>query len=340
MRQLQKHLFRATAVILLWLGFWPGDLSTVAIGQAPPTGPWLRSYIDWDQYQASRSAAVPHRFPMSSSSAQPLDDTVEFSDVFFADKAIAWTCQILPSGNMYPSYLAGVKEPRMQTNFSWDSSGKWYWEPCLGGRIPLLRWGNDDIYRPQGFEIAAEGAAIMRLNLDSDVDYVATDFRGGVPLSFAWGNHVTKLAYYHMSSHTGDEFLMQNPRFTRLNWSRDALVLGHSIYLNPRFRVYGEIGWAFYSDLSEEWEFQFGLEYAPVFPTNQRGAPFFAANAHLSEAVDFGGNLTAQAGWAWRSQQNAGLFRMGGQYYNGMSSQNSFYQLFEQQLSFGIWYDF
>ncbi len=174
----------------------------------------------------------------------------------------------------------------MQTNITWDASGKWYWEPELGGRIALLRYGNQDIFRPQGFELVAEGAAIGRLDLAENVDLTGVDFRGGLYGAYARGNHVTKFGYYHMSAHLGDEFLLKNPTFPRLNWARDVLILGHSIYLSQDLRVYGEVG------------------------------------------------------WAWRSPATAGLFRLGLQYYNGESSQFSFYDRFEQQLTFGVWYDY
>ena len=40
------------------------------------------------------------------------------------------------------------------------------------------------------------------------------------------------------------------------------------------------------------------------------------------------------------SDRDRHLLRLGVQYYNGKSSQYSFYDEFEEQLGFGIWYDF
>ncbi|MDA1055824.1 MAG: DUF1207 domain-containing protein [Planctomycetota bacterium] len=124
-------------------------------------------------------------------------------------------------------------------------------------------------------------------------------------------------------------------------FSRDALVLGYSIYPIERLRLYGETGWAFRSDDNGFWEFQFGIEYAPMRPTGNRGEPFFAVNGHLREEVNFGGALTAQAGWAWRGDDPSGrLFRIGLHYYNGESSQFSFFDDFEHQIGLGVWYDY
>ena len=105
-------------------------------------------------------------------------------------------------------------------------------------------------------------------------------------------------------------------------------------------RLYAEAGWAFRSDISEPWEFQFGLDWAPNTPTGFRGAPFFAVNGHLRQEVDYGGNLSLMTGWAWMSDRDRHLLRLGLHYYNGESSQYSFYDDFEEQIGFGLWYDF
>ncbi len=251
-----------------------------------------------------------------------------------------WQWQLLPNNLIYKSYLAGVKEARSGTTLTYIQNDGWLWEGMLGTRIGLLRYGDHDPVLPQGFQVDAEGAANVRLDVDDDVNVRATDYRVGVPFTYGFGSHQTKLAYYHLSSHLGDEFVLSNPGFDRLNWSRDAIVLGHSIYLTETLRVYAEAGWAFHTDICEPWEFQLGLDWAPTSPTGFHGAPFFAVNGHLRQEVDYGGNLTVMTGWSWMSDRDRHLLRLGMQYYNGKSNQYSFYNDFEQQLAFGMWYDF
>jgi hypothetical protein len=82
------------------------------------------------------------------------------------------------------------------------------------------------------------------------------------------------------------------------------------------------------------------LDWAPAKPTGIRGAPFFALNAHVREELDFSGNFSAQAGWAWRGDRTSHLLRLGVHYYNGYSSQYSFFRNVEQQIGGGLWYDF
>ena len=246
---------------------------------------------------------------------------------------------VLPVGLIFKTYLANVKEPRMAARVLEIPNDSTFFEANVGSRVGLLRYGTDDVIRPIGFQIDAEGAAQLRLDILEKVDVQSADYRGGIVVT--WGNHCrqSKLSYYHLSSHLADEFLIKNPTFDRLNFARDVILVGHSIYLTDWLRIYGEAGWAFFTDVSQEWEFQFGFDYAPQSPTGRCGTPFVAGNVHLREEVDFGGNFSIQTGWAWRGAKSSSLFRIGFHYYNGKSSQYSFFDNFEQQLGFGIWYD-
>lgn len=248
--------------------------------------------------------------------------------------------QILPPGILYRAYLAGEKESRMRSVWNYDATQGWKWDLTLGGHVGLYRYGSTGNARPVGFQIDLEGAGLVRLDPEEDRDVDAADFRGGFPITWGTESYQVKFAYYHLSSHLGDEFLLKHPTYPRLNFSRDVLVLGHSYYWTDELRLYGEVGYAIYSDVSLQWEFQFGIDYAPAVATGLRGAPFAAVNAHLREEVNYGGNFVVQAGWAWRRSPSSGLFRVGAQYYNGKSDQFSFYNDNENKYGFGIWYDF
>ncbi|MHB8866766.1 MAG: DUF1207 domain-containing protein [Pirellulaceae bacterium] len=251
-----------------------------------------------------------------------------------------WHWQLLPNDLIYKSYLGGVKEPRSGTTMTNIENDGWVWDGILGARLGLIRFGDHDLRLPQGFQIDVEGAANVRLDVEQDVDVRATDYRVGVPFTYGRGIQQWKFAYYHTSSHLGDEFVIRNVGYPRLNWSRDAIVLGYSIYMTETLRLYAEAGWAFHSEISEPWEFQFGVDWAPTAPTGFRGAPFFAVNGHLRQEVEFGGNVTVVTGWSWMSDRDRHLLRLGAQYYNGRSSQYSFYDAFEETLGLGMWYDF
>jgi hypothetical protein len=251
-----------------------------------------------------------------------------------------WHWQLLPAGFVYRAYLA-AQESRLGAQW-FDLQGfGGRLDATLGGRAGILRYGSDDDFWPEGWQLDIEGAAIPRLDFDDQRDLISSDYRVGVPLGYRQGPWEAKFGYYHLSSHLGDEFIEDNPGVLRDNYSRDALVLGLAMRIRRSVRLYGEAGWAFANDgMSEPWDFQFGAEYSPWWPTGWWGAPFMAANCHLREEVDFSGSLTVQTGWQWRGDVTGSLFRVGLHYYNGKSSQYQFQTTFEQQLGLGLWYDF
>jgi hypothetical protein len=253
----------------------------------------------------------------------------------------AWTWQVLPNGIPYRSYLAGMKEPRLASMWVKEKDFGWMWDIALGGRAGILRFGSESPDRANGWQLDIEGAGFPRLDMEHERDVISTDYRAGFPISYTYGPYQTRFGYYHLSSHLGDEFMLRYPQLTRINYSRDVLIWGHSYYLTDDLRAYFEAGWAFNSDGgSEPWEFQFGMEYSPIRPwTGCRGAPFAAVNAHLRQDVDYGGSIVFQTGWQWRGAYG-NLFRVGLQYFNGKSEQYEFFRQSEEKVGFGVWYDF
>lgn len=246
--------------------------------------------------------------------------------------------QFLPPETIYPAYLAGPTEPRLGTQYFSEADDGPLWDSTLGGRVGLFRWsGFNGMAR---WQLDVEGAAILRLDPEENIDLRSVDYRAGVPLTMAWGVHRFKFGYYHLSAHIGDEFLIKNPTFERLNYVRDALVFGYSRYLSERLRVYGEASWAFYREVSDPWQFQIGMEYAPTRPTGILGEPFFAINGQLREEVDFGGTVTMHTGWAWREGRVGRLLRTGLFFQAGKSHQAEFFDESERQIGVGLWYDF
>jgi hypothetical protein len=252
-----------------------------------------------------------------------------------------WQWRLLPENVIWQSYWAGVHEPRISgVAFHNAPNNTNYLDVTLGGRASILRYGSDGVGRPEGAELQIEGAAFPRLNLDANWDVDAVDFRFGLPLVYGRDKWQTKFSYYHLSSHMGDEYaIRENALADRINFSRDALVLGFSYFPLPAWRLYSEAGWAFHYDESEPWEFQFGVDVAQPGPTDAFGAPFFAVNGHIREEVDFGGNVVAQIGWFWRGQGTK-VLRTGFHYFNGKSNQFEFFRNFEEQIGAGLWYEY
>jgi hypothetical protein len=241
---------------------------------------------------------------------------------------------------LYPSYLAGGREPRFAVRFVHERDRQWLADATVGARIGLLRYGSRSSPWPEGWQIDVEGAAFPRLSLQDDLDMVSADFRYGIPFTYRRGAWEFKLAPYHLSSHLADEYLEANPSARRINFSRDVIVMGTAFRPRPALRLYAEAGWAFHTDGgSEPWEFQFGVDYSPPDRYWVVGAPFFAINGRIRQEVDFGGNLTVQAGLQWHGQTGQ-QFRTGFHYFQGMSDQYQFFREHEEQFGLGLWYDF
>jgi len=252
-----------------------------------------------------------------------------------------WHWQLLPNSLLYKSYMAGPKESRLASGWLYDTDQGWIWDLTAGGRVGIVRYGSSNEFPAEGWQLDIEGAAFPRLNMEESLDLDSTDFRFGLPMTWTRGPYQAKFAYYHMSSHVGDEYLARNPGFVRRNYSKDAFVLGFGYFATEDLRIYGEAGYAFVIDGgADHWEFQFGAEYIPMSYEGIRGAPFFAINGLIREEVDFGGGVTIMAGWRWRGSQNDRTFRFGVQYYNGKTTQFAFLNESEELIGLGAWYDF
>jgi hypothetical protein len=248
-----------------------------------------------------------------------------------------WYWQPLPVGRVYPAYLAGEQESRLRGLFVYEKHFGWITDDTLGARVGVLRYGNDNVAKPEGWQLDFEAAAFPRLSLE-DLELVSSDFRYGVPLTYRSGQFETKFAFYHISSHLSDLYLEKGNPSTF--YSRNALVWGLGWRPFEALRFYGEVGWAFYDNgPGKPWEFQFGAEYSQLEQDDALGSPFWALNAHLRQEVDFGGYFTLQAGWQWRNQIGQ-LFRVGLEFLTGKSDQFQFQARNEEQIGLGLWYDF
>ncbi len=253
-----------------------------------------------------------------------------------------WTTQLLPSGLIYRSYLAGTREPRLASVWSYESDLGEVWNPTLGARVGLWRFGTENDLRPEGFQIDFDGAVFPRLDPWEDSNpLIASDFRAGFWLTYGNGPWHVKVGYYHLSAHLGDEFLLANPGVQRINYVRDEAMVGVGYYWTDDVRLYAEAGYAPGIDGgAEPLEFQFGAEYSPIVDRGWRGSPFAAANVNLREEVDFSGNFVTQLGWQWLNGCNGRRFRVGLQYFVGKSDDYEFFRRHESRIGGGTWFDF
>lgn len=257
------------------------------------------------------------------------------------EEHLCW--QLLPNGLLYKTYLAGEKEPRMQLVSFYDTKSKRkIWEAVLGGRAGLIRLSDPSVSNGDAFQVDLEGAVFARVLPDEPSAMLeGSDYRVGLYGTWKLDRVSYRAGYYHISSHVGDEFLVANNWFKRINYVRDSLLAGAAYELSDVSRVYGEIGYAMGTDGgAKPLEFQFGAEYSPLPTTQFSGAPFTAVNAHLREDFDFGGGVNVVAGWGWQGEHSKRRLRLGVNYYNGPSLQYEFFDRWENLVGGGIWLDY
>ncbi len=294
-----------------------------------------REYFQPDLASPSATESLPAPLPSFSTTpmAPPAGGTpggVSPSD---------WVGQALPEGLIWRSYLAGVKEPRFSLVTQDNSRFGTMWDGVLGGRVSLFRYGTMRAYRPEGWEVQLEGAAIPRLKpFEDSSPLVSCDYRVGAPIVYGRGKWQYKTGYTHLSSHLGDEWMILHPNLERINYVRDSIMFGVSYYHTDDLRLYAEMDYAFVTTGgAEPFEFQFGADWSPAV----MGRSWFAAcYGDLRQELDYGGYFVVQAGAQWRGGAALHTFRLGVQYLNGLSPQFEFFNQFEQSIGFGLWYDY
>ena len=156
--------------------------------------------------------------------------------------------QVLPKGLLYRTYLAGEKEPRMQFLSLYDTRSKRkVWD--AGYLVAVSEFFVRATHATQTEtrfswtwkELSLPGCFLMK----KARCWKGLTTRVGLYGTWRRDRWSYRAGYYHISSHVGDEFLIANPAFNRINYVRDSLLAGASYDLSEITRIYGELGYAF-----------------------------------------------------------------------------------------------
>ena len=92
-------------------------------------------------------------------------------------------------------------------------------------RFPVFRWC--DLWKWRGdLQIELEGGVWAIFDpLHDSSPLVDADYYVGVPITYAFDNWAIRLRGYHISTHIGDEFLLNHPHFDRRNPSIEAFKI-------------------------------------------------------------------------------------------------------------------
>lgn len=100
-------------------------------------------------------------------------------------------------------------------------------------------------------EIGIEGALWAVFDpLHDSAPLCNADYYVGIPIDYAIGRWAFRLRGYHISSHIGDEYLLNHPNFDRRNPSAEYLDFSASWYITDEVRLYALAGWVIQHDCS------------------------------------------------------------------------------------------
>lgn len=228
--------------------------------------------------------------------------------------------------------------------------GKNVIDVSYGETIALYRWF---CMGPWGGELQleVEGALwAVFAPLKEESPLVNTDYYIGVPLTYRCGRWQYRLRGYHISSHLGDEFLLMNPNFKRVNPSAEYLDFWISHYFTDEIRFYGGLGYIVHYDSSfkcKRFFGDFGLEVRiprlGFVDTTQQvfGTPIFAMHLRHREEFDKHVDMTYVLGYEWGKL--CGLcrnLRIYAEYHNGYSAEGQFCWLPTNYLGFRVGYGY
>lgn len=137
---------------------------------------------------------------------------------------------------------------------------------------------------------------------------IDADYYIGFPLVYAFGNWQFRLRGYHISTHLGDEFLLNHPGFDRRNPSAEYLDFYGSYYFGDQIRLYAGLGYIVHQDISFRYKRFFqaiGVEVRALgygyYDSKQclLGHPFFGA--HIRGSRDYKRHIdqTYVLGYEW-----------------------------------------
>lgn len=225
----------------------------------------------------------------------------------------------------------------MKTEYGWFNVGS----VGFGENFGLLR--SPGTREGDGWQLGVSGAVFALFNLDADSsDLLNADYYIGFPLSIRRGRFSARIRPFHLSSHLGDEYLLEpqpGPPVERINLSYEAVELLGS-WERRGLRVYGGGFRIFHTDTPlEKTRAQAGVEVRGHLLNWHSARLVAGVDLQAWDETDWDLDLSVKAGLRLRSPY-AGprsiLFLL--EFYDGHLPHGQFYPLETRYYGFGIAY--
>jgi hypothetical protein len=338
---------------------------------------YIQSLIDMNYYEQKVSVSVkdhkvylynlPHNDLLSSSIISFVKDLPGVKSVEVKDKMSKKETKKqaryskprlkgiwFPQGNvLFPPLVADPRQPVYSVAYRGGDKvvGKVAAAVSIGDDFPIFRWRN--ILRWQGDMQIGIDACIWAVFNYSHIDHlpnhkgefselINTDYYVGIPLSYAVDRWAFRLRGYHISSHLGDEFLVNHPNFIykRKNPSFEALDFFVSYQFSQNLRAYLGPGIIAHSDSTfpmktfyVEYGFEVRLFGRKMYYHGIYGTPFFAVHLENWQARGWNLDSTYKVGYEWSKVQGIGRkARVYADYHQGYSYEGQF---FKKRVKYG-----
>jgi hypothetical protein len=245
----------------------------------------------------------------------------------------------LPAEPLFNPLIGDLREPQYGIIAPLNESA---FDGAIGQTIEFIQWQSNETTK---WAWGIEGACFLELGSLGNAEFplYVSDWYLGTYFSEKSGNLTNRLEYEHVSSHLGDYYFYS---IGRIIYSRESLRFTSSYDFSNNFRLYG--GPCYWTHLSPDSGdprlfFHAGLEfYTDYFHlflgTHVRG--YFTYDVKvLGEAggvVDQTFELGIQ--WRWKKDSHQSI-RMAALYYTGNDLYGQFYQMPDNYLGLGIFFD-
>jgi len=129
---------------------------------------------------------------------------------------------------------------------------------ALGDDFAIYRW--IDVMYGGDLQIGIEAGiwSVFNIdphpNIDGGTELVNTDFYVGLPITYARDKWSFRFRVYHISSHLGDEYMVNHPTVKRKNPSNEYIDFYTAYQINDAIRVYVGPGVIVHSDPTFKWQ--------------------------------------------------------------------------------------
>lgn len=259
----------------------------------------------------------------------------------------------LPEGP--PAFRPFVADPRQITySVGWRFDdrvlGKNLIPVSYGDTLAIYRW--IDLWYFRGdLQLEIEGALWATFDpLHDSSPLIDADYYVGFPITYLWENWALRLRAYHISTHIGDEFLLDHPHFRRVNPSIEAIDLSFSNQFTREIRLYGVFGWICCQDDS----FRVGRFYVETglelrlpqlgyrdYCDRLYGEPYLGMHFRFRDDFENHIDATYALGWEWGKysglRRKLRFFMM---YHDGYTLEGQFCKFANRWFSINASYGF